>query len=53
MKNKEIKNKSITYKNSGVDIDKFGIIIKDLKKEIMSTFNEAVIDNFGSFSSIQ
>ena len=52
MKNKEIKNKSITYKNSGVDIDKFGIIIKDLKKEIMSTFNEAVIDNFGSFSSV-
>ena len=52
MKKKINKRKSITYKESGVDIDKFEIILKDLKKEILSTFNDAVIDNFGSFSSV-
>ena len=52
MKKKINKRKSITYKDSGVDIDKFEIILKDLKKEILSTFNDAVIDNFGSFSSV-
>ena len=52
MKKKINKRKSITYKESGVDIDKFDIILKDLKKEILSTFNDAVIDNFGSFSSV-
>ena len=52
MKKKNNKIKSITYKESGVDIEKFDIILKDLKKEILSTFNDAVIDNFGSFSSI-
>ena len=52
MKKKNNKSKSITYKESGVDIDKFEIILKDLKKEILSTFNDAVIDNFGSFSSV-
>ena len=52
MKKKNNKSKSITYKESGVDIDKFEIILDDLKKEILSTFNDAVIDNFGSFSSI-
>ena len=49
---KKNKSKSITYKESGVDIDKFEIILNDLKKEILSTFNDAVIDNFGSFSSV-
>ena len=52
MKKKINKRKSITYKESGVDVDKFEIILKDLKKEILSTFNDAVIDNFGSFSSV-
>ena len=52
MKKKNNKSKSITYKESGVDIDKFEIILNDLKKEILSTFNDAVIDNFGSFSSV-
>ena len=52
MKKQYNKNKSISYKESGVDIDKFEIILNDLKKEILSTFNDAVIDNFGSFSSI-
>ena len=52
MKKKINKHKSITYKDSGVDIDKFEIILKGLKKEILSTFNDAVIDNFGSFSSV-
>ena len=52
MKKKINERKSITYKESGVDIDKFEIILKDLKKEILSTFNDAVIDNFGSFSSV-
>ncbi len=37
MKKKINKRKSITYKDSGVDIDKFEIILKDLKKEILST----------------
>ena len=46
------KSKSITYKESGVDIDKFEKILHDLKNEIISTFNDGVIDNFGSFSSI-
>ena len=52
MKQQYNKSKSISYKESGVDIDKFEIILNDLKKEILSTFNDAVIDNFGSFSSI-
>ncbi len=52
MKKKINKRKSITYKDSGVDIDKFEIILNDLKKEILSTFNDAVVDNFGSFSSV-
>ena len=52
MKKKNNKSKSITYKESGVDIDKFEKILNDLKKEILSTFNDAVIDNFGSFSSV-
>ncbi len=52
MKKTKNRIKSITYKESGVDIDKFDIILKDLKKEILSTFNDAVVDNFGSFSSI-
>ena len=36
MKKKNNKSKSITYKESGVDIDKFEIILNDLKKEILS-----------------
>lgn len=52
MKKKNNKSKSITYKEAGVDIDKFEIILNDLKKEILNTFNDAVIDNFGSFSSV-
>ena len=52
MKKKKNKSKSITYKESGVDIDKFEIILNDLKKEILSTFNDSVINNFGSFSSV-
>ncbi len=52
MKKKINKRKSITYKESGVDIDKFEIILNDLKKEILSTFNDAVVDNFGSFSCV-
>ena len=52
MKKRIKKSKSITYKESGVDIDKFQIILNDLKQEIISTFNDAVIDNFGSFSSV-
>ena len=52
MKKNNNKSKSITYKESGVDIDKFEIILNDLKKEILSTFSDAVIDNFGSFSSV-
>ena len=46
------KSKSISYKKAGVDIDKFEIILNDLKTEILSTFNDAVVDNFGSFSSV-
>ena len=49
---KNNKIKSITYKKSGVDVDKFEIILSDLKKDILSTFNDAVIDNFGGFSSV-
>ena len=52
MKKENNKNQSITYKDSGVDIDKFEIILNDLKKEILGTFNEAVVENFGSFSSV-
>lgn len=51
-KKKENIFKSVTYKSSGVDIDKFEIIFKDLKKEILGTFNEAVINNYGGFSSV-
>ena len=52
MQKKINKIKSITYKEAGVDIDKFEIILNDLKKEILSTFNDSVINNFGSFSSV-
>ena len=52
MNKKSIKSKLITYKKSGVDIDKFEKILNDLKKEILDTFNDAVTDNFGSFSSV-
>ena len=52
MNMKKKNSTSITYKESGVDIDKFEIILNDLKKDILSTFNDAVIDNFGSFSSV-
>ncbi len=52
MNKKSIKTKSISYKEAGVDIDKFEIILKDLKNEILTTSNDAVVDNFGSFSSV-
>ena len=52
MKKKFIKSNSISYKKAGVDIEKSEKILNDLKQEILSTFNDAVIDNFGGFSSV-
>ena len=51
MQKKSIKSNQ-SHIRSGVDIDKFEIILNDLKKEILSTFNDSVINNFGSFSSV-
>ena len=52
MKNYAKNKKVITYKYSGVDIDKADKLISNLNPLIKKTYNKAVIKNFGGFSSI-
>ena len=42
----------LTYKDSGVDIYKSEKILKDLKIDILKTFDKSVLNNYGGFSSV-
>ncbi len=42
----------LTYKSSGVDVNNYENILKNIKNNIKSTYNDNVYQNFGSFGGI-
>ena len=52
MKKVFLKKNMLTYKDSGVDIYKSEKILKDLKIDILKTFDKSVLNNYGGFSSV-
>ena len=53
MSNKSLKKKkSITYKESGVDLDARYDIIKKIKKEVLKTKRPEIVSELGAFSAI-
>jgi phosphoribosylformylglycinamidine cyclo-ligase len=44
--------KKITYKSSGVDIDKANVFIKAIQRDVASTVNASVIQRKGSFGGL-
>ena len=43
---------SINYKNSGVNIDAANIVLKKIKHNIESTFNEQTLNTFGDYAGL-
>lgn len=44
--------KKITYKKSGVDVDKANLAVKKIKNMVKATFNKNVLANIGLFGSL-
>ena len=49
---KEIKNKNLTYADSGVDIDSANNLIARIKPSIKKTLNSNVLSNIGGFGAL-
>ena len=49
---KEIKNKNLTYTDSGVDIDSANSLITKIKPSIKETLNSNVLSNIGGFGAL-